>query len=137
MKEIRFLILVHQSRANKSYSRSMSSQKFDLCSSVTSHHPPIGGSSFSITQSRVSPTPPPPSSLFLPPPHAWIRRQFYTFRTSYLAKTSPESCDYESVPSVDTSTVLHFQHFIIIIIIIKNTNSTTVLHFQHFILTPY
>ena len=106
-----------------------------------SHHLPIGGSSFSITHAprltTTSSSPPLLPSSPLPPPHAWIRRQFYTFSTSYLAKTSPESCDYESVPSVDTSTVLHFQHFIIIIIIIKNTNSTTVLHFQHFILTPY
>ena len=77
------------------------------------------------------------TSSSLLPPHAWIRRQFYTFRTSYLARTSPNRGDYESVPSVDTSTVLHFQHFILKIIIIKNTNSTTVLHFQHFMTVPY
>ena len=102
---------------------------------------PNGGSSFSITDAprlTTSTSPHPHHLLFsLLPPHARIRRQFYTSRTSYLARTSPNRGDYESVPSVDTSTVLHFQHFIIIIIIIKNTNSSTVLHFQHFILITY
>ena len=74
-----------------------------------------------------------------PPPHPRIRRQFYTFSTSYWAKTKAKINDYRSVPYVDTSTVLQFQHFIliIIIIIIIITNSSTVLHFQHFILTSY
>ena len=39
------------------------------------------------------------------------------------------------MPRLDSSTVLHFQHFIIIIIIIIIMDSSTVLHFQYFILT--
>ena len=106
-----------------------------------SHHLPNGGSSFSINDAprlTTSTSPHPHHLLFsLLPRHAWIRRQFYTFRTSYLGQTSPNRGDYESVPFVDTSTVLHFQHFILIKIIIKITDSSTVLHFQHFILTSY
>ena len=69
------------------------------------------------------------SYLKLSSSKSWIRRQFYTFSTlSYGDKI---------IIIMDSTTVLHFQHFIIIIIIIIIMDSSTVLHFQHFILTPY
>ena len=45
--------------------------------------------------------------------HLWIRRQFYTFSTSYWPHTSAQMGDYRSVPRMDSSTVLHFQHLIL------------------------